>query len=74
MTGGKTLEARIETARGTPQNPMTSREIQEKYTDCCSGILSEPSIEKTLSVIGNLENTPKIRELMDCYHLESQEG
>jgi len=69
LEGGRMLEATVEKARGTPENPMSQKEIKEKYLDCCSGILSERSTEKSLSLLENLDKLEKIRELTDCYRL-----
>jgi 2-methylcitrate dehydratase PrpD len=67
LKGGRVLEARVEKAKGNPENPMSQQEVQEKYLDCCTGVLSERSIEKSLSLLEDLDNLEKVRELTDCY-------
>lgn len=69
MKGGEVSEARIEKAKGNPENPMSPQEIREKYTDCCSEVLSERSIERSLSLLEDLEKLPSIGELMDCFRV-----
>ena len=69
LKDGRKLEARVEKARGNPENPMSQQEVQDKYLDCCSGILTERSIDKSLSVLANLDNLETIGELMDCFRV-----
>lgn len=69
LKGGRKLEARVQKARGNPENPMSQQEVREKYLDCCSGILTERSIEKSLALLANLDNLEKIGELTDCYRV-----
>ena len=69
LKDGRKLEARVEKARGNPENPMSQQEVQDKYLDCCSGILTERSIDKSLSVLANLDNLENIGELMDCFRV-----
>ena len=67
LKGGKTLEARVEKAKGNPENPMSTEEIQEKYVDCCTGILTEKRIQQSISIIQRLETLDKLGRLMECY-------
>jgi len=69
LRGGEVLEARVEKARGNPENPLNPIEIQEKYMDCCSGVLPERAIERSLSLFENLESLENVRELMDCFRV-----
>jgi len=69
LKGGKTLEARVEKAKGNPENPMSPEEIQEKYADCCAGILTERCIEKSISIVQNLETLVNLSKLMACYRV-----
>lgn len=69
LKGGIMLEARVEKAKGNPENPMSQQEVQEKYLDCCSGVLPEQSIKKSLSLLENLDNLKKIRELTECFRV-----
>lgn len=69
LKGDRMEEATVQKAKGNPENPMSPREIQEKYVDCCSGVLPEQSIERSLSLLENLDKLEGIRELMDCFRL-----
>jgi 2-methylcitrate dehydratase PrpD len=69
LRGEEIKQARVEKAKGNPENPMTEEEIREKYLDCCSGVLSQESIEKSLSLLQNLDVLDGIRPLMDCFQI-----
>ena len=66
---GKTLEARVEKAKGNPENPMSPEEIQEKYVDCCIGIMTEKAIEQSISMVQHLETLDRLSSLMECYRV-----
>ena len=67
LRNGEVLEATVKNAKGTPQNPMSQAEIKEKYRNCCSGILAEKDIEKSLDLILRLDTLDRLDELMACY-------
>lgn len=69
LKGGKSLEARVEKAKGNPENPMSPEEIQEKYVDCCNRILTEKGIEMSISIIQDLEALGRLSNLMECYRV-----
>jgi hypothetical protein len=59
----------VEKARGNPENPMSPQEVKEKYLDCCSGILTQQSIDKSLSLLADLDRLETIGELTDCFRV-----
>jgi 2-methylcitrate dehydratase PrpD len=67
---GTVLEASVAKARGNPENPMSLQEIQAKYRECCSEVLSEQSTEQSLTLLENLENLKSIHELMACFQTD----
>jgi 2-methylcitrate dehydratase PrpD len=69
LKDGRKLQARVEKARGNPENPMSQQELQDKYLDCCSGILTERSIDKSLALLADLDKLEIIGELMDCFRV-----
>jgi 2-methylcitrate dehydratase PrpD len=69
LKSGRKLEARVEKARGNPENPMSQQEVEDKYLDCCSGILTERSIDRSLSLLADLDNLETIGELTDCFRV-----
>lgn len=69
LKGGTVLEATVQKARGNPENPMSLREIEEKYVDCCSGILSPDAIERSLAMLHELDRLERIRTLTECFRV-----
>ncbi len=67
LKGGKVLEALVEKAKGNPENPMSPREIQEKYMNCCFGVLTQKDIEKSVSILQSLETLSSLSQMMECY-------
>jgi 2-methylcitrate dehydratase PrpD len=55
----------IDKARGDCKMPLTEEEIISKYKDCAGIIISEDQVEQTLELMLNLEQLPKIGELMN---------
>jgi 2-methylcitrate dehydratase PrpD len=70
LKGGKVLEAWVEKAKGNPENPMSPQEIQEKYMDCCSGVLTEKCIEKSITILQDLERLTRLSKMMECYRID----
>jgi 2-methylcitrate dehydratase PrpD len=70
LKDGTVLEDSVGKARGNPENPMSLQEIQAKYRECCSEVLSENSIEQSLSILENLENLESIHGLMECFQTD----
>ncbi|MFH1351390.1 MAG: MmgE/PrpD family protein [Pseudomonadota bacterium] len=65
----KVMESIIEKAKGNPENPLTREEVREKYRDCCSQVLPESSLDKSLSLVDDLEKLSDVSELMACFSL-----
>ncbi len=69
LKNGELLQARVEKAKGNPENPLSPEEIQEKYRDCCSGIIPEESIEESVALVDDLERLENIGPLMACFRI-----
>ena len=55
----------MDEARGTPGNPLTAEEVKDKYRQCVKGIQPKKEMEKTIALVGDLENLKKISTLAD---------
>ncbi len=55
LKDGKEYYKEVTIAKGMPQNPLTPDEFNSKYRDCASAVLSTEAVEKSLSVLANLE-------------------
>lgn len=69
LKGGDILESSVGKAKGNPENPMSAQEIQEKYMECCSGVMPQGSIKKSLSLLEKLEKLEAVSELMHCFQV-----
>ncbi len=69
LKGDRLREATVQKAKGNPENPMSLQEIQDKYRDCCSEVLPEQSLERSLSLLEDLDKLDQINELMDCFRV-----
>ncbi len=60
---GERFEDRVDFARGTPENPMSDKEIEEKFLDLAAAVVDGNRAGKIISVIRNLEECRGIRDL-----------
>lgn len=64
LKDGKEFFREVTVAKGMPQNPLTPSEFNSKYKDCACLILSREDVEKSLSVLANLQKLKNIKELV----------
>jgi 2-methylcitrate dehydratase PrpD len=64
-TDGKTLTARCEHARGSPENPLSRAEIESTFRTYAEGVLGPSAIAGTIEAVNDLENLGSVRPLMD---------
>lgn len=66
LKNGEKYEKRIEKVnrKGSARNPLTWKELVEKYTDCVKGVLDSSRIKKSINLIHDLENVKDLRELI----------
>ena len=65
LKDGKEFSKEVTIAKGMPQNPLTPDEFNSKYQDCASTVLSEEDVEKSLSILTNLQKVKNIKEVME---------
>lgn len=64
LKNGQVFSEKVEHATGTPQNPMSSEDLKQKYTDCASRVLDEENINKSIEKTFRLEELTDISDLM----------
>jgi 2-methylcitrate dehydratase PrpD len=64
-TDGKTLAARCEHSKGSPENPLTRAQIEEKFRIYANGRLPAAQIDEVISTVARLEDLESTRRLMD---------
>jgi 2-methylcitrate dehydratase PrpD len=65
LKDGTELSRRVEAAKGDPENPLTTNEIESKFLDCAQSVFSRQDSKRLLSKIHTLERLKDISELMD---------
>ena len=62
---GRTFSVRCEHPRGSPENPLTRAQIEEKFRTYAKALLPGAGIEETIRAITNLEDLKSVRGLME---------
>lgn len=62
---GSTLAVRCEHPRGSPENPLTRAQVEDKFRAYAKARLAESHIDKVVAAVSKLENLGSARTLMD---------
>jgi 2-methylcitrate dehydratase PrpD len=65
---GQSRSARIESAKGRPDNPMTPAELEDKFRANADSVLSQERIGKVLGSLADWESLEDITALTDLLH------
>jgi 2-methylcitrate dehydratase PrpD len=65
MADGKTLKTRCEHPRGSPQNPLTRAQIEDKFRTYAKGVISDGAADEAVVAVTRLEELSSVRKLMD---------
>jgi 2-methylcitrate dehydratase len=63
-TDGRLLKRELDYPKGDPRNPLTDKEIEEKFSALAEGVLSAPAQKKLVDAIWNLDKISSVRSLM----------
>jgi len=63
-TQGKIYHEEVRIPSGDPRNPLTAKEIENKFLNQATNVLSEQNAKKVVEIIANIEKAPDISELM----------
>ena len=66
MKDGAVLSARCNASKGTPENPMTRADIEDKCRRAAAGRLGDARLRFVLDAISNLEDLKSVRTLMEA--------
>ena len=72
LADGKTVSVRCEHSRGSPENPLTRSEIEEKFRFYGKGVLPGARLEEAIAAITKLESLTSVRSLMDTLRTGKQ--
>lgn len=59
--GGETLTGMCENPLGTPENPMSREQVEDKFRTYAGGMLSADQVEAALAAIMDLENQKSVK-------------
>ena len=64
--GRKIVKEADENYRGGPDNPLTDRQLQDKFTDCTERMLNQAARENIFAIIDDLEDLEDITTLIQA--------
>lgn len=64
-TSGENLSAFVNLPRGEPDNPVSPKDLEDKFRFLAGHCLDKATVEKTMARLDDLENLANISELMD---------
>ena len=62
---GRTVTVRCDHPRGSPENPLSRSQIEDKFRVYAKGVLPGTAIDEAIGAIAGLENLKSVRQLMD---------
>src|SRR5438309_454627 len=62
---GATFKAHCDHPRGSPENPLSRGQIEDKFRTYAAGVLSPAAIAGTIDAVANLEELSSVRKLME---------
>jgi len=62
---GKAIAVRCDHPKGSPENPLTRAQIEDKFRTYAKARLSDENIEETIAAVSKLEDLKSARRLMD---------
>lgn len=64
LTNGEVYIKRVDYAKGTPQNPLTRQEIEDKYRGLASMVLPDSRVDEIKNTVDHLEELGNIQSLV----------
>jgi 2-methylcitrate dehydratase PrpD len=64
-TTGAKFAARVDHAAGTPENPFTRKQIEDKFSKLSEPVVGKPTARKIRDLTNDIEHIPDIRKLGD---------
>lgn len=62
------FEKRVDVPRGYPERPFSAAEMAEKFVELASPILGGPTTERTIDIVGRLDDVDDLGELFTLLH------
>ena len=71
MNDGSRLSAHCKASNGTPENPLTRAEIEDKFRKGAKDRLAPAAVERVLQTLSHLEDLKSVRSLMEALRKET---
>lgn len=65
LKDGRFFEKEAHISRGTPQRPMSDKELEDKFRECALEVLSQDNVEKTIQNVWRLDKLNAVNQLMN---------
>jgi 2-methylcitrate dehydratase PrpD len=69
---GRTLSVRCDHPRGSPENPLTRAQIEEKFRGYAKALLPGAGVEEAIKAMSSLEDLKSVRRLMDLLRADEK--
>jgi MmgE/PrpD C-terminal domain len=73
-TDGKTYTEELRPSMGSPQNPMTHEELENKFMGLATRVVPEEQASKIAATVRNLEEIEELRDLTDLWSAHPTEA
>jgi len=70
--GGGRFSKQLDYPKGDARNPLSDREVEEKFTALADGVLTRPRQKQVIDAIWNLENLASVTTLMEMLKAEKK--
>jgi 2-methylcitrate dehydratase PrpD len=70
---GRTVSVRCDHPRGSPENPLTRGQIEEKFRVYARALLPGAAVDEAREAISNLENLKSVRRLMELLRVGDEQ-
>ena len=70
-TNGREFTKQLDYPKGDPRNPLSDREVEEKFTALAGGVLSPARQRKVIEAVWNLEKQTSVSDLMQMLKTDS---
>src|SRR5262249_11202587 len=71
-TDGRKVAVRCEHSKGSPENPLTREQIEDKFRIYAKGRIPATQIEEVIATVARLEDLKSTRRLMDLLRVDDQ--
>ncbi|MEM2338974.1 MAG: MmgE/PrpD family protein [Nitrososphaerales archaeon] len=70
LKNGKIYESHVEAPKGDPENPLTDKELEDKFRILVQGKLLEDKINEAIKMIHKLDKLSNIKEFVHLFTIE----